>query len=79
MRKPRKPRWRDMPTERWWRHQALRALGASHLEALKASEDVEDYQIAKDQLLFADPHPCRCDTTAVSATARLRGHKGGSV
>ena len=46
-----------MPSERWWRHQALRALGASHLEALKASEDVEDYQICKDRLLFGDLQP----------------------
>lgn len=41
--------------ERWWRQQALRALGASHLEALKAAEDAESYSALKRTLLFPEP------------------------
>lgn len=66
MRRPWKPRHRDFPTESWRRHQALRLLGASHLEALKAAEDVGDYKALKDRLLERSKTR---DTAAVSATA----------
>ena len=47
-----KRRMTEEETERWWRMTALKALGASHPAAWRASVDFEAYQRCKRRLLF---------------------------